>query len=253
MSRAAVFIYGAIAYVLFLAVFLYAIGFVGNFGVRKAIDDGPAVPLTEALLVNTVLMGLFAVQHSVMARPGFKKWWTKIVPQPIERSTFVLLSNGVLALLFWQWRPITDVVWAIEGSVGRAIVYGLFILGFAVVVISTFVIDHFDLFGLKQVVLFARKKSYPEPRFQVTFFYRFVRHPLLLGFIIAFWAAPTMTAGHLLFAVVTTLYMLVAIQIEERDLERAHGPAYAEYRRQVPMIIPRLGAPAAPEVRESRA
>ena len=245
MNRIATLLYGSVAYGMFLVVLLYAIGFVTGFGVPKTIDSGggatESAPLAEALVVNGLLMSLFAVQHSVMARQGFKKRWTRFVPRPIERSTFVLATNLVLALLFWQWRPIPGILWEVDGAVGRTALHALALSGWALVTIATFVIDHFDLFGLKQVVLFARQKPYPEPRFQVKFLYRLVRHPLLLGFMIAFWSAPTMTYGRALFAAVTTLYMLFAIQLEERDLVLVHGDAYAEYRKRVPMILPRLG------------
>ncbi len=236
-----VFAYGAFSYVFFLGVFLYLIGFVGGFLVPHTIDAQPGFPFARALPVNLGLLLLLAVQHSVMARPGFKQWWTKIVPQPIERSTYVLLTNLIFVLLFWQWRPVTDVVWHVENAVGSGLLWAVFAAGWGLVLYSTMLIDHFDLFGMRQVWLHARGQSYAPPQFQVTSLYRFVRHPLLLGWMIAFWATPHMSVGHLTFAVVTTAYMLIAIQIEERDLAKLHGEPYSQYRRQVAMLIPGLG------------
>jgi protein-S-isoprenylcysteine O-methyltransferase Ste14 len=233
--------YGAGCYLIFLVAFLYAIGFVGNLVVPKTIDSGPLVPLAEALIVDLLLLGLFAVQHSVMARPGFKCRWTRLIPVPVERSTYVLASSLLLALLFWQWRPVSGAVWEIQHPMAVAILWGLFGLGWVIVLISTFIIDHFDLFGLRQVFLYAAGRPYSPPAFRVTALYRVVRHPIMLGFIVAFWATPVMTSGHILFALMTTAYIVVAVHLEERDLRAAHGHAYEEYRQRVSMLVPWVG------------
>jgi len=238
MKRFLAISYGAASYVIFLAAFLYAIGFVGNIWVPRSVDAGVAAPIGEAVAVNLLLLGLFAVQHSVMARPLFKRWWTRFVPPPIERSTYVLLASLALFLLYWQWRTMPAVVWDVTSPAGRLGLQVLFWLGWATVLASTFMINHFDLFGLRQVYLAWRGKPYTDLGFRAPLFYRLVRHPIMLGFIIAFWATPTMTAGHLLFAIVTTAYILVALQLEERDLVAALDNQYREYQGRVPMLSP---------------
>jgi protein-S-isoprenylcysteine O-methyltransferase Ste14 len=230
--------YGAAAYLLFLAAFLYLVAFLGNFWVPRTVDHGLSAPIGQAVLVNMALLGLFGLQHSVMARPGFKARWTRLVAPPIERSTYVMLSNAVLALLYWQWRTMPAVIWEVELPFGRLALWTLFWLGWAIALASTFMISHVDLFGLRQVYLAWRAKPYTDLEFRVRFFYRLVRHPLMVGFIIAFWAVPTMTAGHLLFAIAMTGYILIATQFEERDLVAALGDQYRDYRRQVPMLLP---------------
>ncbi len=203
MNRVVAFVYGTVAYVIFFTTFCYMIGFVGDFAVPKTIDSGLAGSFGSAVLVNIVLLSLFAVQHSVMARPAFKAWWTTIVPKPIERSTYVLLTSLILILMVWQWRPMPGVIWAVESAAGRLLLWASFWFGWGLVLLSTFVIDHFDLFGLRQVYLYLKGTPYTSPAFKVTTLYKIVRHPLLLGFMIAFWSTPLMTTGHLLFAVVT--------------------------------------------------
>jgi protein-S-isoprenylcysteine O-methyltransferase Ste14 len=238
MSRLLAVLYGAACYLVFLPTFLYAIAFVEGVA-PKHIDNGLDTPFAAALAIDLTLLGLFAVQHSGMARPAFKRWWTRIVPVPIERSTYVLISSLMLIVLFWQWRPLAPMVWRVEGDGPRAFLYALSACGWTLVLTSTFLINHFDLFGLRQVWLFSRRRTAPDEPFVTRAFYRIVRHPLMLGFLIAFWAAPTMSLGHLLFAAMTTGYILIAVKfLEERDLVAQFGETYRDYQRRVPMILP---------------
>jgi len=242
MGRFIAFLYGVLAYVAFFATILYAIGFVSGLLVPKTIDKtidaGTAVPLVEAVIVNLLLMSVFAIQHSVMARKQFKQWWTQYVPKSVERSTYVLLSSLALILLFWQWRPMPAVVWQIADPAVAMAVMGLAFVGWLTVFASTFLINHFELFGLQQVANNLTGRAMPAPHFRAPLLYKLVRHPIYLGFIIAFWAAPTMTAGHLLFAAVTTAYILVGIQLEERDLINLFGDEYRRYKDRVSMLVP---------------
>jgi len=245
VQRVAFFVYGAACYLIFLATFLYAIGFVGNLVVPKGLDSPPAQPFGPALAIDALLLGVFAVQHSVMARPWFKKSWTRVVPSTLERSTYVLFASAALALLMWQWRPLGGQVWEVGPGPARAFLYALFAFGWLLVLLATFLINHFDLFGMRQVWLSLVGRPYSRLSFGTPGPYRLVRHPLYLGFVCAFWATPHMTVTHLVFAVVTTAYILVAIQLEERDLVREHGESYLAYRRSVPMLLPlgrRVGA-----------
>lgn len=235
MKKILVLIYGVLSYVIFLYAFLYAIGFVGNMYVSKTIDSGIEPSLSTALIINIVLLSIFAIQHSVMARPAFKKF----LNPAIERSTYVLLSSLALLLIYWQWQPMTTIVWSVENQLFSNILVGVFFLGWIVVLLSTFMISHFELFGLTQIFDNFKDRTTPSPKFQTNYFYKIVRHPIMLGFIIAFWATPTMTVGHLLFAVVTTLYILIAVKyLEEKDLKKAIGEQYEDYQKKVPMIFP---------------
>lgn len=238
MGRLVALLYGIVAYVAFSGTVLYAIGFVSGSVVPKTIDNGTIVPATEAIIVNLLLLTLFAVQHSVMARPQFKQWWTQFVPKSVERSTYVLLASLALALVFWQWRPLPAVVWQIHDPRIAMAVTGLSHIGWAILFLSTFLINHFELFGLQQVVNNLAGRPMPSPRFRAPLLYGLVRHPIYLGFLIAFWAAPTMSVGHLLFAAVATAYILVGIQLEERDLVALFGDEYRRYRKRVSMLLP---------------
>jgi protein-S-isoprenylcysteine O-methyltransferase Ste14 len=239
VARALTLLYGIGTYLFFFFTFLYLIGFVGNWVVPKGIDDGiPAASASGAVAIDVLLLGLFAVQHTIMARPAFKEVWTRWVPWHVERTTFVLLSTAILALMAWQWRPLPAPVWRLETPLAAALLAGLSLAGWGIVLVSTFLIDHFELFGLKQTVSYAMGRPHEPPKFKERLFYRWVRHPLMLGFLIAFWATPTMSQGHLLFAAVTTAYILIALQIEERTLVHLHGDQYRDYQRRVSMLLP---------------
>jgi len=237
-GRLASLLFGALVYLFFLGTFLYAIGFVTGLVVPWSVNDGVRATLLEGLLIDGAFLALFAVQHTIMARPAFKEAWTRWVPWHVERSTFVLLSTAILAVMAWQWRPLPTPVWRIESPVAAALLVALSLAGWGIVLVSTFLIDHFELFGLTQTVSYAMGRRHEPPRFKERLFYRWVRHPLMLGFLIAFWFTPVMTQGHLLFAVVTTVYILVGVKIEERTLIHLHGERYEDYRNRVSMLLP---------------
>lgn len=238
MGRILAFVYGVVCYLIFLFTFLYAIGFVGNVVVPKSIDSGIEGPLVLSLIIDALLLSIFAVQHSVMARQWFKRAWTKFVPGPVERSTYVLLASSALLFMYWQWQPVKGVVWEVANPTGRLLLQALFWIGWGGVLFSTYLVDHFALFGLKQVYRYLKAIPDEPPPFKTPVLYKMVRHPLYLGFIVGFWSTPRMTVGHLFFAVMTTAYIVVAIQFEERDLIKSYGDRYHEYRKRVGMLIP---------------
>ncbi|MBT7951158.1 MAG: isoprenylcysteine carboxylmethyltransferase family protein [Gammaproteobacteria bacterium] len=238
MSRILVSLYGVVSYIVFFLSFLYAIAFVGNIFVPKTIDSGDAGPVVSSVIINMILLGLFAIQHSVMARPAFKHWFTRFIPEVIERSTYVLLSSLLLFLLFWQWQKMPGIIWNIKSPVGSMILTSIFWFGWLFVLLSTFMINHFDLFGLRQVYINFKGQEYSHLDFRIIGLYKLCRHPIMLGFVIAFWATPTMTTGHLLFAAVTTVYIYIALQFEERDLVTFFGDVYKNYQQKVPMLFP---------------
>lgn len=238
MNRLLSFLYGVFCYLAFLVTFLYLIGFVGDLPVPKSVDSGVPAPAVLAIPINLALVALFGIQHSVMARPGFKQWWTHFVPPAIERSSYVLLANVALIILFTLWVPMPQQVWLVQSSLAATVIWVLFALGWVLVLSSTFLINHFDLFGLRQVYMNLKNKEYAPIGFRTPFFYRIVRHPLMLGFIVSFWAAPMMTVGRLLFAASMTTYILIALQLEEHDLAAYFGEAYQKYRQRVSMLVP---------------
>lgn len=238
MKRVLALAYGLVAYVLFLGTFLYAIAFVGNLRVPMTVDSGKPASTLAAVVIDALLLGLFAIQHSVMARYAFKQRWTRVVSWYLERSTFVLAATLALALLLWQWRTIPAIVWDLRGTAMGSLLGVLFWVGWAILLLSTFLIDHFELFGLEQVWAYFKGREFHRPAFRTPLLYQWVRHPIYLGFVIAFWSAPVMTVGHLLFSIATTGYIMVGIYFEERDLARAYGEVYLDYQRQVPMLIP---------------
>jgi protein-S-isoprenylcysteine O-methyltransferase Ste14 len=252
MARVLGFVYGIVAYLLFFVSFLYAIGFVAALIVPKTIDNGTATPLVAAIVIDVVLMSIFAFQHSVMARPAFKRAWTKLISPAIERSTYVLLATLALILLMWQWRPISAVVWQVNDAHAAMALAALSLVGWLIVLSSTFLINHFELFGLHQVTNNLTGRPMPNQRFRTPLFYNLVRHPIYVGFIIAFWATPLMTVGHLLFAAVTTAYIFVGIALEEHDLVAVFGDQYHDYRRRVGMLFPRFGKSATGDSRKAR-
>jgi protein-S-isoprenylcysteine O-methyltransferase Ste14 len=238
VSRVLVLVFGVFSYAVFFATFLYQMGFLAGMVVPKAINDGAVASTGEAVFMNVALLGLFAIQHTIMARLSFKRWWTRFVPESIERSVFVLLASMLLLLMNWQWRPMPELIWHVEGATGRAVVYAISLAGWGFVFVSTFLIDHFDLFGVRQVWLSFRGREYTEVEFRETLLYSWVRHPIMVGFMVAFWATPDMTQGHLLFAAVCTAYIVVGVMIEERTLLALHGEDYRDYQRRVSMLIP---------------
>jgi methanethiol S-methyltransferase len=250
LKRVAIFTYGVVCYAVFFATFLYAVGFIGNLAVPKSMDSPATTPFLKALAIDLLLLGIFAVQHSVMARPWFKRVWTRVVPEPAERSTYVLFSSVALIVMFAFWQPLGGTVWNITNPTGQSIMYAIFGLGFGLVLVSTFLINHFDLFGLRQVWLNLIGKEYTHLTFRTPLFYKYVRHPLYVGWFLAFWGTPTMTVTHLLFAVMTTVYILMAIRWEEKDLVELFGAKYLDYRTNVPMLLPSAKPYETPTPRE---
>lgn len=238
-ARLLILLYAVVSYAVFLASFLYALGFFSNTLVPKSIDVGGSADLGEAIAVNLLLLGLFAVQHTIMARSAFKRWWARILPEVCQRSTYVLFSSLILLLLFWQWRPIPTLLWKIDGIAG-SLLTSIYWFGWLVVLSSSYMIDHFDLFGLRQALFALRGAEAPDQEFRTPLLYKIVRHPIMLGFLLTFWATPEMTVGHLLFAVMSTIYILIGVQFEERDLITHFGATYQQYRRRVPMLLPRI-------------
>lgn len=242
IARVTILLYGIFCYLVFFATFLYAIAFLGDFGVPKSIDSGAQGPFIQALAVDALLLGLFAVQHSLMARPWFKRAWTRLIPPAAERSTYVLFASLVMIAIFWKWQPMGGLIWQLDSTIGRDFAYGIYAFGWALLLFATFLIDHFDLFGLRQVYLNFRGQEYTGLRFRTPLLYRYVRHPIYVGWLCIFWATPRMSVAHLVFAMATTAYILIAISWEESDLLRAHGEVYQRYREQVPKLIPTLVA-----------
>ena len=249
MKRIAIFAYGVFSYLLFFAAILWAMGFVGNVVAPRTIDSGPAsTPLAEAILINSAMLGAFAIQHTIMARKSFKRWITQFIPAAAERSTFVLVASAILLITFWQWRAMPGTVWEVKNPAVVIALQCAYWFGWFMVFFSSFLINHFDLFGLRQATMALRRQEYRPIQFRTTILYKFVRHPLLLGFLIAFWSAPVMSEGRLLFAILTTAYILVGIQFEERDLAAEHGDVYRQYQRSVPMLMPHKGLVSADEL-----
>lgn len=238
-ARLLILLYAVVSYAVFLASFLYALGFFSNTLVPKSIDVGGSADLSEAIAVNLLLLGLFAVQHTIMARSAFKRWWARILPEACQRSTYVLFSSLILLLLFWQWRPIPTLLWKIDGIAG-SLLTSIYWFGWLVVLSSSYMIDHFDLFGLRQALFALRGAEAPDQEFRTPLLYKIVRHPIMLGFLLTFWATPEMTVGHLLFAIMSTIYILIGVQFEERDLITHFGATYQQYRQRVPMLLPRI-------------
>lgn len=238
MKRVSFLFYGIIAYLAAFTSLVYAIGFIGNLVVPKTIDRLPQVPLINAILINASLLSIFALQHSIMARPGFKRWFTRIIPEELERSTYVLMSGLLLTLIMWQWQPMGGVVWSVDNSIAKTVLLVIYFIGWTILFLSSFLINHFDLFGLRQVWLYFQGKPYTHLKFRLPFLYKVVRHPIYFGMMLAFWSTSIMTISHLFFAILATGYVLVGIQLEERDLIKQFGEKYNQYKKRAPMLIP---------------